>query len=134
MDQNNISHSGRQPHFRKIRREVIRRAWERGWKPWGYSVCKTIRSKRIILTVPKDLDEHYLCRFQLEHDSRFEKRGSYGGLPIPYFMMQGCVTSLISHQNGRSLRKNRKNPWTDRNKTPKHCIWAGPINRSQSRI
>ena len=85
MDENNISHSGRQPHFRKIRREVIRRAWKRGWKTWGYSVCKTIRGKRIILTVPKDLGEHYLCRFQLEHDSRFEKRGSYGGLPIPHF-------------------------------------------------
>ena len=106
MDQNNISHSGRQPHFRKIRREVIRRAWKRGWKTRGYSVYKTIRGKRIILTGPKDLGEHYLCRFQLEHDSRFEKRGSYGGLPIPYFMKQG-VRRFIDFPPERDVVKER---------------------------
>ena len=104
MDQNNISHSGRQPHFRNIRREVIRCAWERGWKKWGYSVCKTIRGKRILMTVPKDLGGHYLCRFQLEHDSQFEKRGSFGGMPIPYFMMP-TVHQFIDPPSKRTVAK-----------------------------
>ncbi len=124
MDQNNISHSRRQPHFRKIRREVIRRAWKRGWKKWGYSVCKTIRGKQIILTVPKDLGEHYLCRFQLEHDSRFEKRGSYGGLPIPYFMMQG-VRLFIDLRPERNVVKERPQKPLDGPKQSAKALYLG---------
>ena len=124
MHQNNISYSGRQPHFRKIRREVIRRAWKRGWKKWGYSVCKTIRGKRIILTVPKDLGEHYLCRFQLEHDSRFEKRGSYGGLPIPYFMMQG-VRRFIDFPQERNVVKERPQKPLDGPKQSAKALYLG---------
>ena len=87
MTQNNVPHSGREPHFRKIKREIIRRAWQRGWKQSGYTAYKTISGRRILLTVPKDLGDYYLCRFQLEHDSQFEKRGSHCGMPIPHFMI-----------------------------------------------
>ena len=124
MDQNNISHSRRQPHFRKIRREVIRRGWKRGGKKWAYSVCKTTRGKRIILTVPKDLGEHYLCRFQLEHDSRFEKRGSYGGLPIPYFMMQG-VRHFIDFPPERYAVKERPQKPLDGPKQSAKALYLG---------
>jgi hypothetical protein len=124
MTQNNMPHSGREPHFRKIRREVIHRAWQRGWKKWGYSVCKTIRGKRIILTVPKDLGEHYLCRFQLEHDSRFEKRGSYGGLPIPYFMMQG-VRRFIDFPPERKVVKERPQKSLDEPKQSAKALYLG---------
>jgi len=124
MDQNNISHSGRQPHFRKIRREVIRRAWKRGWKTWGYFVCKTIRGKRILMTVPKDLGGHYLCRFQLEHDARFEKRGSYGGLPIPNFLMQG-VRHFIDFPPERTVVKEKPQKTLDGPKQSAKALYLG---------
>lgn len=124
MDQNNISHSGRQPHFRKIRREVIRRAWKRGWKTWGYFVCKTIRGKRILMTVPKDLGGHYLCRFQLEHDARFEKRGSYGGLPIPKVLMEG-VRHFIDFPPERTVVNEKPQKSLDEPKQSAKALYLG---------
>ena len=124
MNQNNMPHSGRQPHFRKIRREVIRRAWQRGWKQRGYAAYKTISGRKILMTVPKDLGEYYLCRFQLEHDSQFEERGSFGGMPIPYFMMP-TVHHFIDDPSKRAVAKRRTRKPLDKPKQSAKELYVG---------